>query len=260
MCGYVRFVTAVVCLFLLGCGSTGEGGGGAVLPPEGALEELPRLREFQFSVGDEVDIIVWRQEEFNKKAMVNPDGNISFDLLGPVKVAGLTYSEFQDELVERIGKYVRDPRIAVNVIKVSDEKIYVLGWVSMPGVYRWNSQMTVVEAISTAGGIVKDVAQPRSIFIASGDVENPGLRIVDYLSIMRDGNFKDNVRLQRGDIVYVPKQFMAHADKFFERYASYFRAVKEGEWAISAYPDMVDALKGDASTRLRILTDEMRDR
>lgn len=259
MRGYMRSVTAVVCLFLLGCGSTGKKASGPVTPPAGLVEEIPRIREFEFGVGDELDIFVWRHPDFSRKAIVNPDGNISFALLGEVEVAGLTYNEFRDELMDRMSGLLREPRIAINVIKVSDEKIYVMGWVKQPGVYVWNSQMNVVEAIARAGGTVKDVAGPHNVFVASGDADNPEIRIVDYLSIMRDGNLKDNVPLRRGDIVYVPKQFMAHVDKFFQRYGSYIHSLREGMWAIEQYPDVQDVIRGDKSHRLRVITDRMDD-
>ena len=258
--GTMHKITSIAILaLLLGCGSSRKEAAVPMTPPEALPEEETRIREFEFGVGDEIDVFVWRHPNFSRRAIVNPDGNISFAILGEVKVAGLMYDEFYDELMVNMRKYLRNPKVAVNVITVSDEKVYVLGWVRRPGVYIWNSQMSVVEAIARAGGIVKDTAGPRTVFIASGDAENPELRIVDYLDIMREGKMEDNIPLQRGDIVYVPKQFMGHVDKFFQRYGSYISAIREGMWALEQYPDVQDAVKGDASKRLDIITKNLED-
>ena len=137
--------------------------------------------------------------------VIGPDGNVNLPLVGTVKLAGLTIAEATELLMSKLGEYIKIPSMAVMVKQYGLRKIYVMGEVAKPGIYALGSDyMSIFAALSSAGGITKR-GRPKHIAV---------VRMVDGKVQMREVNFdrfvekqdaSQNVILQDGDMVYVPR-------------------------------------------------------
>ncbi|MCE5286386.1 MAG: polysaccharide export protein [Pelosinus sp.] len=137
--------------------------------------------------------------------MIGPDGYVNLPYAGSVKLAGLTIPEATDLLSERLGEYIRIPGMTIIVKQYGMRKVYVMGEVSKQGIYALSSEyMNVFAAISSAGGISKR-GRPKHIAV---------VRMVDGKMQMQEVNFdrfiqkhdgSQNLALQDGDMVYVPR-------------------------------------------------------
>ena len=169
-----------------------------------------------FGPGDVIDITVWRQPDMDLTVTVAPDGRITYPLLGTVQVSGLNYPELVDTLEDGLGDYYVEPAVAVNIVEVSNQKVFVLGEVQNPAVLQIENDLSILEALVRTGGIHPD-ARTDNVLLIRGEFENPDLYLIDVEGLYQRGDTSQLVYLQRGDIVYVPARTIVEAERFFRR-------------------------------------------
>ena len=101
---------------------------------------------------DVIEVIVWKEPDFSRQVLVRPDGKISLPVIGDVQAAGLLPDELAKKLEQAIGQYVKTPKVSVIVKEIHSRKVFVMGKVESPGAFPLQSEMTVLQAISLAGG------------------------------------------------------------------------------------------------------------
>ncbi len=187
---------------------------------EGSDESLmpPEPPAFVFGPGDTIDISVWRHEDLNMQIRISPDGAISYPLIGRMEIAGMTYPELMGLLTERISAYYVEPQVSINILEVSSMKVYVLGYVRSPSVQQIESELDVVGALTKAGWITSD-SRTDNILLIRGGLEEPELFTIDLDQLLATGDVRQNVPLQKGDILYVPPKTIVNVEQFFRRIA-----------------------------------------
>ncbi|MFZ0548558.1 MAG: polysaccharide biosynthesis/export family protein [Candidatus Promineifilaceae bacterium] len=158
---------------------------------------------YQVLPGDTLRISVWKEPDLQLDVLVRPDSAISFPLAGEISTKGLSVGALQQELSNRLGKYISNPVVTVTVLQVLGNKVYVIGQVNNPGVFVVNPNVDVMQALSMAGGI--------TAFASSGDIRilrrNEARQVAipfDYNEVLKGKNLDQNIVLQSGDIVVVP--------------------------------------------------------
>src|ERR1700746_931796 len=99
-------------------------------PPSGAgicagLRDL--TQDYPIGPEDVLEISVWKEEGLKKEVLVRPDGGISFPLAGDIQAAGKTALQLQQEITQRLEKFMSDPAVSVSILKIAANKIYVIG-------------------------------------------------------------------------------------------------------------------------------------
>lgn len=153
--------------------------------------------------GDVVRVSVWREEQLDRAAVVQPDGTISFPLVGQVAAAGRTPDMVRDEVAERIDRYVPDAVVTVELLEAKGNKIYVIGEVNRPGEYQLARPITVVQAISLAGGFTP-FAGTGKVRVLRADGGEAASLTFDYDAVAEGEGAPGNIELKAGDTVIVP--------------------------------------------------------
>src|SRR5438552_18811056 len=95
-----------------------------------------RAQEYVIGARDVLKVTVWVQDDLSKEYPVDPDGYVSFPLIGRVKATGLTPTAFAGELRTRLEKdYLVNPQVLVSVREYLSQKVHVSGEADKPGVY-----------------------------------------------------------------------------------------------------------------------------
>jgi protein involved in polysaccharide export with SLBB domain len=153
--------------------------------------------------GDLLEVRVFEEADLSGPYRVSPGGTIDFPLCGKVKVEGLNGSSTADVLTKCLGeKYLKRPQVSVLVREYNSKKIFVFGEVQKPGTFPYDEEMSVIQAITVAGGFSKlasknDVAVTR---LVNGKETKIRVRVAD----IGTGREK-NLKLLPGDIVFVPE-------------------------------------------------------
>ncbi len=156
--------------------------------------------------GDVFDVRVYQEKELSGRFRVGPDGAIAFPLVGRVEVEGHTPEEVAELLRAKLADgYLRNPYVTVFVVEYHSKKVVVLGQVRKPGTFPYQEGMTVVQAISMAGGLTERAAPDRTL--VRRKVDGKDLKIAVPVGAINAGE-APNFRLRPGDIVFVPESLL----------------------------------------------------
>ena len=175
-------------------------------------------KEYRIQVGDELDIKFFYNPELNEKVTVRPDGRISLQLVHEVMVTGLTPWELTQLLKQKYAPELKKPEIAVIVRSFGAHKIYVDGEVNKSGMFPLIGYMTVLQAISQAGG-VKDTARTTEVVILRRGPDNKGIAFqVNAQKVIDGTDMGQDIALKPFDIVYVPRSSIANVNVWVDQY------------------------------------------
>jgi len=181
--------------------------GPVIVAPQQISEEpciVPNPTGYGIGVADILTVNVVRPEPLLMEVKVSPDGTISFPYIGTVVVKGKTLDDVQNEMTKKLGEgYMKYPVLSVTLKESNSRRFFVYGEVTHPGPYAVEENMTVLRAISMAGGFSKfgsssrvKVLRPRA---AGKGYEPVKINIKEVM----DGVGDADTIIKPGDIVVV---------------------------------------------------------
>jgi polysaccharide biosynthesis/export protein len=175
--------------------------GGASAPPSSAPQST---KDYVIAASDNLDISVWKDPDLSAKAVpVRPDGKIALPLLGDVTAEGFTPSQLAANITEKLRKYMSDPRVNVSVSAVNSRRYFILGEVVHTGAFPLLNNMTVLQALSTAGGLTQ-FAKMKSIYVLRTENGTQVKLPFNYKNVVKGRQVEQNVVLKPGDTIMVP--------------------------------------------------------
>ena len=161
-------------------------------------------QEYLIGPGDQVRVDVWNRARLSGEHLVGPYGKITLPMMGVFHIGGLTRDDAAVQIADLYRKYYDDPLVDVKILKFLNNKVYVLGRVSNPGVINFNGDGTLLEALSLAGGLP---TRDKTIFLSKCYIVRGKDQIIwiDLLQLLQKANLKLNIRLANNDIIYIPE-------------------------------------------------------
>jgi polysaccharide export outer membrane protein len=172
----------------------------------------PGAPEYRIGPRDVLRVTVWGHDDLTRTVTIAADGTFQFPLVGDVRGGGLTASEVENRLRERLARdYLVDPQVAVSVQEYRSQRVFVLGEADRPGTYPLTGQTSLLDVLSQAGGPGKGAGRqvvvirfPRSEGpVAPGAAGSTMFRA--NLKKLLDGDASENLTLENGDTIFVPK-------------------------------------------------------
>jgi polysaccharide export outer membrane protein len=173
-----------------------------VLPDPSLSRGVPD--DYVIGSGDTLQISVWKEPEASVPvAIVRPDGKITVPLIREVQVAGLTPTQAEQRITARLTKFIADANVTVVVATTSSKKVYVIGAARKEGPLPYTYGMTVMQALSEAGGLT-DYAKRRKIYILRTDNGREYRLDFNYDDVVKGAGMEQNILLLAGDTVVIP--------------------------------------------------------
>ena len=159
---------------------------------------------YRLHQGDGVLISVWGEASLNKEVRVLPDGSITFPLAGRVDVVSLTTPEVEKRITEKLKAFLPEPQVTVVVTSTEGYRAYILGKVLKPGPIPITGPITVLQALSMAGGLDKfaDLGGVKILRVKADNSQE--VLAVHYDRLLQGQDLGSNVMLQSGDTIVVP--------------------------------------------------------
>lgn len=240
------FLPMILVVCSLSCGggaksisTTDKAGEGVSTPPEEV-----HISEFILGPGDELAVRVWGHSDLSKKVTLDLTGEFYYPFVGYVKAGGMGIKEVRQLINEGLSRYYVNPQVGVEVVSLRSQKIFVLGEVSKPGIFVLDGSKTAIEAISKAGGFTRE-ANKSSVVLIRGDFDNPELMRLNLEDFLMKGATGENKVLVAGDVIYVPKSFVADLRTFFRTMQNIMRPIVLLERAIILEPRAEDVFLGE---------------
>jgi polysaccharide export outer membrane protein len=196
-------------LFLLGFGhpSAQSGPVGEAVPSTGAssatTNAAPAVPGYVIGPDDVLSIVFWREKDMSGDVVVRPDGRISLPLINEVEASGLTPEQLRQKLSVEAERYVQDPSVTVVVKEIKSRRVFITGEVNRPGPYPLMAPTTVLQLISTAGGLLEYAKRDKIVVMRTENGQPVRLQF-DYDGVVQGRNLRQNVELRPGDTVIVP--------------------------------------------------------
>ena len=186
------WLAALVVALAAGCGDPPA----SEYPPQQVYVEDTTL-----GPGDVFEVRVFKQAGMSGKYSVDSDGHFTFPLIGDVVAAGMTPSAVEQDIRTRLADgYLRDPQVSILVLEYKSKKVSVLGQVRKPGSFPLATGMTLVQAISQAGGL-NAIANGERINLTRKHKDDSTTVVLSFDAIT-EGRSPD-LPLQAGDRIYV---------------------------------------------------------
>lgn len=177
-----------------------------VVPKEYA--EYDTHAGFLLGPEDLLEITVWKNLDLSRTTAIRPDGFISMPIIGDVKAAGLTADALAKQIAARLKEYIQIPSVSVSVKELNSYAVFVLGEVGKPGKYQLKSFVTVLQAISLAGGFTNYASKNKLQVvrtIENADHQRQEIHIpLRYDDLVNGRGYPGNIVLASGDTLVVP--------------------------------------------------------
>lgn len=162
--------------------------------------DIPISPNYVIGPGDNIEIILFGKQTDDLSLQVNREGEIYFPLIGPISVAGLTFSDMKKVLLQRIEKQLIGVEASITLGLLKSIQVFVLGEAYQPGTYTISALSTLTNALFVSGG-VKDNGSLRNI-----KLNRNGKTMVEFdlYDLLLKGDTSKDMRLQSGDVIFIP--------------------------------------------------------
>ena len=171
--------------------------------PEGVNPPAKAGKDYVIGADDVLDVSVWKEQELTRSLQVRPDGKISMPLLGDVQAAGLTPGQLAQNVSDKLKKYLTAPQVTVILTQINSQRVYVMGEVTRPGAYPVLPGMTILQAISSAGGLTQ-FANGKKIFLMRDENHIQTKYPFSYKEVLDGRKAEENLPVKAGDTIVVP--------------------------------------------------------
>ena len=160
--------------------------------------------DYRIGEGDVLQISVLGEQSASvPSVVVRTDGKITMPLIKEIVVSGLTPTEVEKNVTDQLSKMIRAPDVTVIVAQSNSQKVFMIGAVKKEGPLHYTYRMSVMQAISEAGGLT-DYAKHKRIYVIRNQNGRQFQFPFDYDAVMKGQHMEMNRILEPGDTVVVP--------------------------------------------------------
>lgn len=178
----------------------------AALMPAAPQAQSARAAEYRLGPGDAIRVQVFQNPDLTIDARVSESGGIRYPLIGAVNVGGLTLAEAEQRIAEGLqrGRFLNDPQVNIQLVQVRGSQVAVLGQVARPGRFALDTANVRASELLAAAGGTTALGDDRLIITGTREGQ-PFRRVIDIPSLFTGASEQDDILLQGGDALYVPR-------------------------------------------------------
>jgi len=175
----------------------------AAVEPPAAVKAATDDPDYVIGADDQLNISVWNEPNISRTVPVRPDGKISLPLINDVQATGLTPMQLAMSIAEKLKKFLADPQVTVIVTGINSRRFYIVGEMNRAGAFPLLPNMTVLQALSSAGGFTQ-FANQKSIYVLR-ILEGKSVKFpFNYKEVIKGNHPEQNIVLKPGDTIVVP--------------------------------------------------------
>lgn len=162
--------------------------------------DVPVPVDYVIGPGDVVNIQLFGNQNGQYSLPVNRDGTINFPQLGPISVAGMSFTDLRDAIEQRVSQQMIGVRVSTTLGELRSIRVFIVGDVVRPGSYAVSGFSTITNALLRSGGITRIGSLRKIALRRNGDT----ISTLDLYDLLLRGDTRDDARLQSGDVILVP--------------------------------------------------------
>lgn len=214
------------CFFLLSCESAKPIKSSFTLEPDIVQEGTYQLKSDQkelseryferkkgnylLAPGDRISIKVFENPDlYRTNVPIAPDGRLYYLLVDPIEAAGYSSDAVARKLEKKLEEYLIGPRVNMLLTSSESRKYLILGKVKNPGIYEIKSNLTLIQAIASAGGFMRGETDSTTIAVADlkhAFIARQGENVlpVDFFKLVTEGDPSQNILVEPNDFIFIP--------------------------------------------------------
>ena len=179
----------------------------------------PRLstvteQRYRLQPGDVLEVQFRYSPEFNQTVTVQPDGYITTEIGGDLKVAGFTVEQTKQAILRQSSTRLQDPVATVLLKEFQKPYFVVAGEVGTPGRQEMRERVTALQAIMLAGGMKETAKSSQVVVYRAINSEIAEVKLLNLKSVKKTSDLENDLTLQAGDVVYVPRDKISKFERF----------------------------------------------
>ncbi len=187
-------------------------------PQDMFLQWVDYEPDYTLYPGDQIDIVVETAPELSRTLTVAPDGRISMPMVGSIMAAGKPLAWIERAIESELAKQLRNPDISITNRAFAAQNIYVGGQVGQQGTYALSGPIGTMEAIIMAGGFLPSAKTRQVVVLRRHPSGGLMMRVVDHKQSLKFPRYTaDNMKLRRGDIIFVPRNSLSEIGVFVQQ-------------------------------------------
>jgi polysaccharide export outer membrane protein len=185
------------------------------------VQTPPRLTtvtedRYRLQPGDVLEVQFRYSPEFNQTVTVQPDGYITLEIGGDLKVAGFTIEQTREAILRQARTRLQDP-VATIVLKEFQRPYFVVaGEVATPGKIEMRERVTAIQAIMLAGGMKETAKSSQVVVFRKINSDTAEVKLLNLKDIKRTSDLENDLTLQAGDMVFVPRDKISKIERFMK--------------------------------------------
>jgi polysaccharide export outer membrane protein len=183
--------------------------------PASTAKSVQPPPDYRLNLSDTLDIQMPFSPEYNETTTVQPDGRISLREAQPIQVSGKTVPEVEALIVQAYAGVLNKPQVSILLKDFLKPSYYASGEIGRPGRYELRSNVTLLQALSEAGGMLNERASKKEVVIfrpqGNGTFEP---HVVDVKNLLSAKAAHEDYPILPGDIIYVPQNRMSKIQKY----------------------------------------------
>jgi polysaccharide export outer membrane protein len=178
--------------------------------------------EILIGAGDLLQVSIFEAKELDKTVRVSSRGFVSLPLVGEVKISGLTAIEAEENIEDMYkSRFIKDPHVSIFVEEQISQRITLVGQFKNPGTYDYLSSQRLLDVIALGGGLSERAGQIVKVRRTRYVQGEPNTFIVDLDRLIKEGHVELNIRLNGGDVLFIPEAGVFFVDGAVRRPGSY---------------------------------------
>ena len=162
--------------------------------------KIPVPTDYLLGPGDNLKIILYGSENRSFTNQITREGDILLPGLGPISIAGLTFNDAKDLILNKIENETVGVEASISMGALRTIDIYILGNAYQPGVYNVSALSTITNALFSSGGINESASLRNIQLKRQGEV----ISNLDFYDLLLKGDNSNDLRLQNGDVIFIP--------------------------------------------------------
>ena len=195
-------------------------------PPRTEAPQLKRFEEkrYHLNPGDVIEIIYRYTAEFNQTVTIQPDGFVMLEIVGELKISGLTLEAARQKILENASKRLKEPEVNLLLKEFQKPFFVVSGEVVQPGKFELNQNITALQAVLLAGGFKESAKSSQILVFRKINSETAEVKLLNLKNIKKTSDLENDFQLESGDMILVPRDFVTKVERFvkFASLASIF--------------------------------------
>ncbi len=181
-----------------------------------AEEQLHKRPAYTLHTGDVIALNYRYTPEFNQTVTVQPDGNVNLNLVGDLKVQGLSVDDVRKEVIDKASVRLNHPELTITFEHFEQPYVVVAGEVDHPGKFDLHDNTTAMQAIMLAGGFKDSARDTQVILFRRINADQAEVRKLDLHDIKKHADLERDTELEPGDMLLVTRNKMEHFSRFMK--------------------------------------------